>query len=76
MNVNGIKIESSHKIILNEDQVKEALKLYIESKIKTNTEVSLSSMKLDIEYRQEEIPGIDPHDCDYVKIFTGIEVKF
>lgn len=23
---------------------------------------------------QEEIPGIDPHDCDYRDVFTGITV--
>lgn len=25
-------------------------------------------------YKTEEIPGCDPHDCDYVQVFNGLEV--
>jgi hypothetical protein len=34
------------------------------------------NIKITPQYKTEVIPGFDPHDVDYIEVFTGIKLTF
>lgn len=54
----------------------EELKNIISEHLKNNQELKDYNVeKISQSTRTEQVPGYDPHDCDYVKHFDGITVS-
>ena len=63
------KITKNYKFSLSE--VKDMVADFLRKKGELG---SLDSLKIDSVTKSTEIPGCDPHDCDYAEVFDGLAV--
>lgn len=52
------------------------VKMVIHNFLLSQKKISPSDNVLQVSHvtRSEEIPGVDPHDCDYVEKFAGLRI--